>query len=878
MSRQYTVCTSKACDSWIWTDRIAKLPHPCCAKCGKAWPGRTRYVLSSEESSEAPFRLPKRTKERKPGKAARALHTVWGSLTPEARAAIEDAGWKPPQESVLPASPPGLGEMDVDVDDAANEDARQKLWHGVSSEQKELMVKAGLRPPEQKIPAPTPYEEGTAANAAYRKATVALKILGDRKLSLQKRIDQAKEQYQARLSEMKLLQEKIDEAQQKVNDAGKELTTKVLAHDESLGSEVSQFLEKFGISLTEEQEAQIIKARFAIKRPPDSQVTEDKPDKQDEPPPPEEPKRPKTASQEQRGTRSSVHVALLRFRLYTSAGRAQQQYRFVAIACVLPKVQAFVKACGRVITQGDDKEVQECCESEALVVSRANFDTVADDGAVSGVPGLRNCISRRTQEEEVVTGWRCKRQEEAGEIDSQNQLTASVEATGFTPDILLAMLVRVVAKSSPGAYPNASLASLEVAALIEGAIVHGCSAFEPRFLELAEMIERQACENSLEWWLGSHLLSCAESSTSPAWAKPAALDLLSRQNGTAPTKVRIFSANITCWGPKIKDWVLTSIGSWDLLCIQETHLLKDIPNVEAALSSAALSHHFGPGQCSGKGGVLGGVLTVAPSHRNVRRVVEVMKEGCGFVGDELRLQGWSVVIFNVYLKSGSSLQGEINSEVLSQFLSLVNGLSVMWIAIGDFNIPAEEFASTSFPSEAKAELVSTQQPTTDHGATLDYALVSRELRGTTDISVCWDVPFKPHCCSYAWTSDTLSAMARQHARSLPALDFTAAKKLNTLGKEYWGPLVRPRHTSCKWVLTLLICQRGIAQGNSSIVPGRCLLLGGTFFWNATFGNPDTVQLEADSAEECTGVWATEQVIRADGLIFSTDASGGPFSK
>ena len=320
----------------------------------------------------------------------------------------------------------------------------------------------------------------------------------------------------------------------------------------------------------------------------------------------------------------------------------------------------------------------------------------------------------------------------------------------------------VVAKSSPGAYPNASLASLEallkinpcqdetqpnwakVAALIEGAIVHGCSAFEPRFLELAEMIERQACKNSLEWWLGSHLLNCAESSTSPAWAKPAALDLLSRQNGTAPTKVRIFSANITCWGPKIKDWVLTSIGSWDLLCIQETHLLKDIPNVEAALSSAALSHHFGPGQCSGKGGVLGGVLTVAPSHRNVRRVVEVMKEGCGFVGDELRLQGWSVVIFNVYLKSGSSLQGEINSEVLSQFLSLVNGLSVLWIAIGDFNTPAEEFASTSFPSEAKAELVSTQQPTTDHGATLDYALVSRELRGTTDISVCWDVPFKPH--------------------------------------------------------------------------------------------------------------------------------------
>ncbi|CAE7631204.1 unnamed protein product [Symbiodinium sp. CCMP2592] len=162
------------------------------------------------------------------------------------------------------------------------------------------------------------------------------------------------------------------------------------------------------------------------------------------------------------------------------------------------------------------------------------------------------------------------------------------------------------------------------------------------------------------------------------------------------------------------------------------------------MSSAALSHHFGQGQSSEKGGVLGGVLTVSPAHRNTRKVLEILKEGCGIVGDEMRLQGWSVIIFNVYLQSGSSLQGEVNSNIFAKFLSVVQGLAVPWIAVGDFNVPAEDLAGTTIPSEAKAALVVPPEPTTDHGATLDYALVSKQLSGLISISVRWDVPFRPH--------------------------------------------------------------------------------------------------------------------------------------
>lgn len=301
--RQYVVC--KSCrGSWLFADRIATQPH--CRSCGAAWPRQakpkqTRFVLSSEEESDTPFVLPRRARDRKPGKAARALHTVWEKLTPESRAVIEEAGWKPPQATASVAPPPGLGDIDVDMDGSEACEAKQKLWSDATTEQKELMIKAGIRPPEPKIPVPTPYEEGTAANVAYRKATVALKLLGDKKISLQKRIDQAKEQYNARLTEMKQLQSKIEEAQQQVADAGKVLTTKVLAQDESLGSEIAQFLEKFGISLTEEQEEKIAQVRAGSQRTPDSQNPKPKPAATDQP---DETKRADHDQTGQRATRS----------------------------------------------------------------------------------------------------------------------------------------------------------------------------------------------------------------------------------------------------------------------------------------------------------------------------------------------------------------------------------------------------------------------------------------------------------------------------------------------------------------------------------------------------------------------------------------------
>jgi len=88
-----------------------------------------------------------------------------------------------------------------------------------------------------------------------------------------------------------------------------------------------------------------------------------------------------------------------------------------------------------------------------------------------------------------------------------------------------------------------------VASLVTGALEHGCSVFESRFIKLAEHVENNFDDNTLEWWVCSHLLDCAVEQANPAWAQPALLDLISR--GATRSAIRILSANVTCWGPKI---------------------------------------------------------------------------------------------------------------------------------------------------------------------------------------------------------------------------------------------------------------------------------------------------------------------------------------
>ncbi|CAE7532234.1 unnamed protein product [Symbiodinium natans] len=105
---------------------------------------------------------------------------------------------------------------------------------------------------------PEPFEVALATQDAFKTAVGKLRELGNRKLLLQQRIDNAKAAFTALLSQMQNLQAEIKEAEQKVEKTD----------DEADPMDVEAVLGQLGVQLTQEQQAtwKAIQAEHASKR------------------------------------------------------------------------------------------------------------------------------------------------------------------------------------------------------------------------------------------------------------------------------------------------------------------------------------------------------------------------------------------------------------------------------------------------------------------------------------------------------------------------------------------------------------------------------------------------------------------------------------
>ena len=187
-ARPYCVC--QGCKvSWIWSDRISATRWGC-DKRGTAWPDKGQ--------SRAFVRSPSK-KMRKPRGRDRV--------------------------SVDP--PPGLAGK-VKHHNSVVESTLRKAWTSLPNEfqtaLKELVLKAHLESLPQEVkdvvegllkPAPMAIVDVTG----QLKATVGeLRQLSTKKQSLQKKVDQAKEQYKTLLDELKMVQEAIDKEHKQLGD------------------------------------------------------------------------------------------------------------------------------------------------------------------------------------------------------------------------------------------------------------------------------------------------------------------------------------------------------------------------------------------------------------------------------------------------------------------------------------------------------------------------------------------------------------------------------------------------------------------------------------------------------------------------------------
>ena len=111
------------------------------------------------------------------------------------------------------------------------------------------------------------------------------------------------------------------------------------------------------------------------------------------------------------------------------------------------------------------------------------------------------------------------------------------------------------------------------------------------------------------------------------------------------------------------------------------------------------------------------------------------------------LSGWRGLtwpFFSLYLESGSTFDGQVNTSVLSHLYAVIAALQCPWCVAGDWNLDASEVLATRLEDLTKGRLLGTGLPTAGTATELDYALAHPRLASHLSLELAWDVPFKPH--------------------------------------------------------------------------------------------------------------------------------------
>ena len=221
MTRAYVVCCNKACHSWLWTDRCSKHTH--CSQCNTPWaksiavsgqavPSKSHWPSVWESAS---WRAPKPRRPRVqpppgldikawPAEVLDALKEHWGSFDGKLQATLKSHG--------LHTSKASQAEPDL------KEICKQHLEALPESIQKLVQE------PKQE---PTYGQAVSDLNRRFKAETHSLRDLVQQSVSLQARIDKAKQTYEELLRNMQSLTDKLSAKQAEVEDLQKQLQTKL---------------------------------------------------------------------------------------------------------------------------------------------------------------------------------------------------------------------------------------------------------------------------------------------------------------------------------------------------------------------------------------------------------------------------------------------------------------------------------------------------------------------------------------------------------------------------------------------------------------------------------------------------------------------------
>ncbi|CAE7203988.1 unnamed protein product [Symbiodinium sp. CCMP2592] len=192
-------------------------------------------------------------------------------------------------------------------------------------------------------------------------------------------------------------------------------------------------------------------------------------------------------------------------------------------------------------------------------------------------------------------------------------------------------------------------------------------------------------------------------------------DLAAQEFQRCQESVVFVSANITAWTPDILKWHQPQKGP---LLIQELHL-GDEGAKKLRIEALARGYHTFLPPVEGPRPTKGGLATLVPIHQQGRfRGGYLSDEGIGFLLVELPRVRHSLLLVNLYLKSGVGITGAPNPEVLARLKPLLRQNS-NWIVVGDWNFPSQELAETSLPEAFRGRIVAPPEATITTGNCLE---------------------------------------------------------------------------------------------------------------------------------------------------------------
>jgi len=141
--------------------------------------------------------------------------------------------------------------------------------------------------------------------------------------------------------------------------------------------------------------------------------------------------------------------------------------------------------------------------------------------------------------------------------------------------------------------------------------------------------------------------------------------------------IKLISANVTSYNTAVSSWLATHTEQdAQVFAIQETHQNQSqTRKTQRQMKAWGLEGNFVPAEATGRGGNTGGQFVAAACPLGVSTLAAFSLEGNGWCGVVLEMTGSKMAVFSIYLKTGESILGQTNVQILGA----LRGASNNWL-------------------------------------------------------------------------------------------------------------------------------------------------------------------------------------------------------